>query len=263
LLASTRPSSAASLRTRDGCAVVAVGQVSAGPTEIASLRRQPDATGRVQFSPPFLKHSDEQTVVGLAALFRAVDSGNLSIADMSLWGVVAAPRHMGRVATAAILERTFREGALAASPLIIPHRSLHAVSGTITQALGIQGPNFGVGGGPGNLAEGFLVALTLLSDAQLPGLWLVLTEWNPEPVPGGEPSAPVVCHALALALAPASATQPALRLRLAPQRTSVGRLPAGTGIVALGHLLKGATIPSRGFIPVDGALGLEVERGEG
>jgi hypothetical protein len=240
-----------------------VGQVSAGPTEIATLRRHPDTTGRVKFSPAFLKHSDEQSVVGLAALFCAVENAGLSIKEMTQWGVLAASRHMGRVATAAVFQRTTREGAAAASPLIIPHRSLHSASGTITQALGIHGPNYGVGGGPGHIGEGILAALTLLAEVELPGLWLVLTEWDPEPVPGGDPNAPATCHGLALALAPVSVAQAPLRLRLAANHASTGNHPAETGIVALASLLSGSTVPSHRFLSLDGGLGLEVERGEG
>jgi hypothetical protein len=49
------------------------------------------------------------------------------------------------------------------------------------------------------------MAAALLGTRPLPGLWVALTAWDPEPVPDeqGHPTTPGVCTALALALAPA------------------------------------------------------------
>src|SRR5205823_2855913 len=96
------------------------------------------------------------------------------------WGVLAAPRYLGRSAMAVALQRFAAEGAWGLSPHLIPHHSLHSVSGTISQALKINGPNIGVGGGPGSGAEAFLAATALLSAGQVPGVWVVLTGWDPE-----------------------------------------------------------------------------------
>src|SRR5690242_3388519 len=155
------------------------------------MRRQP---GDPQLSPTFLKHSDEQTIVGLVAVLRAISSGNLTGNDFSRWGVVAAPQRLGRLAVADVFSRVMRRGAPGASPLVVPHRSLHSVSGTISEALGAHGPNLSVSGGPGNVAEGLLSALTLLNENRLPGLWLVLTQWDPEPSADTPEDSKAVCQ---------------------------------------------------------------------
>src|SRR5262249_45288587 len=79
------------------------------------------------------------------------------------------------------LHRYESEGAWGVSPHLIPHRSMHAVSGSISQALSIHGPNLGVGGGPTGAAEIFMAAAALLADNKRPGLWVILTGFDPEP----------------------------------------------------------------------------------
>src|SRR5438067_465552 len=82
------------------------------------------------------------------------------------------------------------------SPHFIPHRSQHAISGTISQALKIHGPNFGAGGGPGAAAEALLAGAVLLEGSRLPGVWVVLTGWDPEyvPDPEGRPTCETTCQ---------------------------------------------------------------------
>jgi hypothetical protein len=55
-------------------------------------------------------------------------------------------------------------------------------------------------------SEGVLTALTWLASGVAPGVWLVLTGWSPEYLPGldGEPREPTRCEALALGLTEAS-----------------------------------------------------------
>jgi hypothetical protein len=153
-----------------------------------------------------LKHADEQTVAGIAALSQAIQHHALDKIDFTDWGVVAAPRYLGRAACAVALTRFDAEGAWGISPHLIPHRSLHALSGTVSQALKIHGPNFGVGGGCEGAAEALLVAGTLLAGGDLPGVWVMLTGYNPELVPanppGTEAAAAPDCVAVALALTP-------------------------------------------------------------
>jgi hypothetical protein len=167
--------------------------------ELVSLSGEP-------FPHNFLKASDEQTVVALAAVLQAIKQH----------GVIAAPRFFGRLNAADVLVKVETAGAAKAPPLFVPHRSLHAVSGTISQALEIKGPNFGVGGGINAPVEGLLTALTLLDEYQLPGLWVVLTQNDPEPLPDGRGNSvvPAVCHALALAFMPVAEDWKGLRLLL-------------------------------------------------
>ena len=84
------------------------------------------------------------------------------------------------------------EGVWGTSPHLIPHFALHSPSGTISLALGLHGPNLGVGGGLHAAAEGFLTALTWLSSGRVPGVWLVFSGWSPELIPDRCGNAPSV-----------------------------------------------------------------------
>ncbi len=134
--------------------------------------------------------------------------------DFADWGVLAAPRLPGRLSGAATLNRFVELGVPAISPHIIPQHSLHAVSSAVSVALGMHGPNFGIGGGPESTAEGLLAALTFLRTARVPGMWLVLTEWDREPIPDGQGGSvtPAVCCASALALVPGTGGRAWLRI---------------------------------------------------
>ena len=159
--------------------------------------------------PSLLKHADEQTVVGLEAVSRAIHDHGLESIDFSQWGVIASPRFLGRGALALALARYAAEARWGISPHLIPHRSLHALSGTVSQALKIHGPNYGVGGGGDGAAEALMAASALLSSGDLPGLWVILTGFDPELVPADPrdpdspaPSDDTECVAIALALVP-------------------------------------------------------------
>ena len=173
--------------------------------ELPALRQRPGLLQGAQLPASFLKHADEQTVAGIAAVSQAIESHGLNHTDFSSWGVIAAPRFLGRAALAVALARFANEGAWGISPHLIPHRSLHALSGTVSQALKIHGPNYGVGGGADGAAEALLAGSALLADGQVPGLWIVLTGFDPELVPAnpGAAEAPPCstdCMAVALAL---------------------------------------------------------------
>jgi len=251
------------------CDVAAFAAVRATAAELPGLRQQPGPAGH-PLPPAFLKHADEQTVVALAAVSRAIDAGGLAGTDFRDWGAVASPRFLGRVAMAAAVQRFAREGAWGVSPHLIPHRSLHSISGTVSQALKLHGPNFGSGGGPGGAEEALLTATTLLQGGSLRGVWLVLTGWDPEPVPDakGAPPAGVVCAGLALALTPARAGWPGLRLRVAfgpPGRNGSTGQPAGRmtplSLEALLETLGGVNLPAAVLWQLGGGGWLELERG--
>jgi hypothetical protein len=161
----------------------------------------------------------------MAALFQAIERHGLAGTDFTDWGVLAAPRYLGRITTVHALQRFAAEGAWGISPHLIPHRTLHAISGTISQALQIHGPNLGVGGGPDADLEVMRVATAFLTNRDLPGLWVVMTGWNPEPVLQPSPASAAesppttngyhvvpVCQAVALALTPLSRTWNGLQL---------------------------------------------------
>jgi hypothetical protein len=182
-------------------------QVGTALSEFRGAERRRESTS-------FLKHADEQTIVGLAAVLAALREPSVT-PDASTakwtsdrfrdWGVVASPRFLGRSAMAASLQRYRAEGAWGVSPHLIPHRSLHSLSGTISQALAIHGPNFGTGGGPGGDREALLSAFALLQGQQVPGVWVVCTRLDPEAGPDDSGQLPAECflEGLALALTPA------------------------------------------------------------
>jgi hypothetical protein len=172
---------------------------------------------------PILKHADAQTVSALAAVFQAIHHYGLSETDITQWGVLAAYTYLGRAALADNLQRLAVEGAWGISPHFIPHHSLHAISGTISQALKIHGPNLGIEANPTGIAEALTVAATFLANDALPGLWLVLTAYEPELIPedpelhvAGKVTMPP-CVALALALVPDIDRGHLFMLRLCPQ----------------------------------------------
>ncbi|HKB38484.1 MAG TPA: hypothetical protein VKD72_18725 [Gemmataceae bacterium] len=227
-----------------GCGLRAFGIVHANPATIAALRQKPGPPSIVpdHFRPHLLKHSDEQTVASLAAVLDAIHRFGLSGHDFTAWGVVAAPRWLGRPKAAAAFNKFHREGFSRASPMAVPHLSLHAVSGTISQTLRIQGPSFGTGSGAGHLAEGLLAALSLVSEGELPGLWLTLSRWDPEPAPDvqGEVSSECVCHAVALALVPVAANFTGPRLRLLPPAPVPGEQHEPASVQSLADFLAGS-----------------------
>jgi hypothetical protein len=156
-----------------------------------------------------LRYSDEQTIAGTAAVLAAIRSMGLPPESFEGWGVIAASRYLGRANLSRALREFLAEGVWSTSPHLIPHFALHSPSGTISLALGLHGPNLGVGGGLHGAAEGFLAALTWISSGVVPGVWLVFSGWNPELIPdrcGYEPVADE-CQALALALVPADRAQ--------------------------------------------------------
>jgi hypothetical protein len=205
------------------CPVAGFGIVRAAPDLVGVLRRNPVPPPGTPLPVSFLKHADDQTVAGLAAVYQAILNHDLAGTNFTNWGVVAAPSFLGRASLAHTLKRLAVEGAWGVSPHLIPHHSLHAVSGTVSQALSIRGPNFGIGGGPNSVAEALAVAATLVSDCSLPGLWLVLTEYETElippdpsvPSPNGHHAGPLTI-ALALALVPRSASSMGIQLDICP-----------------------------------------------
>lgn len=228
-----------------GCDVVAQAVVRATPDEIPALRRSPGTLGRVAFPPSLLRHADEQSVVGLVAVLRAVQECGLDPLGFADWGVVAAPRFLGRSAFDAAFPQFLAEGAWGVSPLLISSHSLHAVSGMVSQAIQAHGPNLGVGGTPGGETEALLTAAVLLDGGTVPGVWVVLTGWSPDWDGTGKAAPPGVCEALSLALTAARPGWTGPRLRVAPGEVRVepttGSLDATDGPTR-GRLHVGPTL---------------------
>jgi hypothetical protein len=203
------------------CDLIGHGVVRLSAEEMPPLRQKASPPVGEPVPLSFLKHADEQTVAGLFAVYQAIENFNLHHVTFADWGVLGAPRFLGRASLAHALQRFADEGAWGLSPHLVPHRSLHALSGTVSQALKIHGPNFGVSGGPSAVAEGLLATAALLVGDRLPGVWLVMTGWEREPVleleSGPNPTKnckPPICCGIALALTAAHADSKNRRLDL-------------------------------------------------
>jgi hypothetical protein len=216
------------------CSIAGYAAVRVAADQFSTLRRQPGAAVKQPLSPSFLRHADEQTVAGVAAVLKAVHDHDLAGTAFTEWGVIAGPCLMGRQPSVDAMARFLEEGAFAISPHLIPHESLHAISGTVSQALEIHGPNFGVSGGPGAAEDTILTAATLLVGNTLPGLWVLLTDYEREmlPLPADRsPEAtanPPDCLGLALALLPGFTEGPVLEIcpLATPPLTMAGETPA-------------------------------------
>ena len=193
-----------------GCDLVAHAAVRAGAEELATLRRKPGTLHGSPFPAGRLKHADEQTVVGVAAVLRAIADAGIDPNGFGEWSVVAAPRFLGRATFDTVFPQFLAEGAWGVSPHLIANHSLHAVSGTISQALKAHGPNLGAGGAPGQEFEAFLAAGTLLDAGLSEGVWIVLTGCEQEGGTEGE------FQALALALTSPRASWNGPRINVQP-----------------------------------------------
>jgi hypothetical protein len=218
--------------------VAGFGALSVTPAMVPVLRQKPGPPMGEPLPPAFLKHADEQTVAGLAAVYQAIHNHGLHRTQFTDWGILAAPRFLGRCSLAVALHRFQIEGAWGISPHLIPHHSLHSVSGTVSQALRVHGPNFGVSGGPSAADEAFLVAGGLLAGDRVPGVWLVLTGFDPEAVPEPPSTPPQNGHpklvsaiasvALALTLARPGSCGLGLSIAAGPSLEVGGRENLGT-----------------------------------
>src|SRR5260370_28100223 len=100
-----------------------------------ALRQRPGPGPGVALPASLLRHADEQTVAGLAAVLHAIHDFKMNVADFRDWGIVAAPCFLGRATLAVALQRLAAEGAWGISPHVIPHRSQHAVAGSTNHGL--------------------------------------------------------------------------------------------------------------------------------
>ncbi|HMF37859.1 MAG TPA: hypothetical protein VKF17_14525 [Isosphaeraceae bacterium] len=181
--------------------------------QVSSARRKPGnpPEGWPAVQPSLLRNSDDQTIVAIAAIhatLRRTDQGDPR--DPEHWGILVSSRFLGRSSLVVALNRFRSDGVWGVSPHLIPHYALHSPAGTLSLALGVHGPNLGVGGGLWSEFEGILTALTWLKAGIVPGLWLVFSGWSPEFVPDreGESMADCECQALAVVLGPPSSAKP-------------------------------------------------------
>lgn len=207
------------------CGIAAHAFVEASLSQVGGLRDRSGPEGSPALPPRFLRHCDEQTVVAVHAVLIALATLPAERRDCSRHGVVAASCQAGRLATAASLAKLRTHGAVSVSPHIVPQCSLHSIAGAVSVALGMHGPNVGIGGGPEALAEGLFTALSLLqpgAGADADGAWLIATDWAEEPAldATGAAVGDPTCRALALFLEPTAAPPLGLAIHV-PNRSGV------------------------------------------
>lgn len=173
---------------------------------LAALRKSPGLVP-AGVEPPSLKHSDDQTVAAFAAFCRAMACPGLQGLNFAQWGIVAGSRFIGRGAVVGTIERYNKEGPWGVSMQVTPHHTVHAISSTLSLALGCHGPCIGAGGGPDDDASALLAALSLLRRPDIGGVWLLFAGWEPEMLidRAGRPTVDTHCVAAALAVLPPAA----------------------------------------------------------
>jgi hypothetical protein len=233
------------------------------PADLPALRKRPgpvpESSARVP--PSLLRYADEQTVAGTSAVFTAIAAMGADPGQFETWGVVAATRYLGRANLAVALRTFLAEGVWGTSPHLIPHFALHSASGSISLALGSHGPNLGVGGGLHAISEGFLTALTWLSNGAVPGVWLVLSGWAPEliPDPAGHPPSAGECLALALALVRACDEAGGATVRAVFESSRETGAEPPTDLMSLAELMNTGGDPLHETIALDASGRLRIE----
>lgn len=196
--------------TRDAtrCGLAAWQTVNVSWSRFDELRKGLLARGSTALGQA-CKLSDEQTLLAIAAVLQTIDSAGWQDRSFAEWGVVAAPQYLGRLRMSAVIDRFSKQEVRGASPLTVPHLSLHAVAATISVILGSQGPSFGVGGSTGIVRDALLSGICTVRGQSLPGVWLVASQWTPEPNPdtSAVPSCPIEGLALAMAIVPAGSPE--------------------------------------------------------
>ena len=212
------------------CGIMAHALVEARVSEIAALRDAPAPEGVAALPARFLRHCDEQTVVGMHAVLQSIAAHPRPRPSFDGHGVVAAACQSGRVMAARSLALLKTGGAVTVSTHIVPQGSLHSLAGAVSVGLGMHGPHVGISGGPDALAEGLFAALSFSrpAAAPLPGLWLIVTEWDREPTldrSSGDVCDDPICRALAVALEPGADAPLTLTLRTPPPGAAVDAAP--------------------------------------
>lgn len=200
------------------CGIASFGSVNLSNDELAAIRKAPKSHLGLPLAASVARHCDEQTIAILSAVAEAVRQQGAQQSDFASWGIVASSRYLGRSFFSQSLDKFDREGPWNTSVQVVPHRSLHSPSSTISLALGCHGPNVGVGGAIDGEGQALLTAASMLDEFSLPGVWLVLAGWSPELNidAAGQPTHEARCHALALALKPTGEVPGGLQLRIVP-----------------------------------------------
>lgn len=197
-------SPAAAVAPLGACVIRGAAVVTARLTEIPLLARQPAPAGAPALPARFLRHADEQTVVGLQAVLRTLGAGDPAHPrDLTGDAVVAASCRAGQLTAARTMVGLERQGPVGVTPHVVPQCSLHSLASAVSVALGMHGPNIGVAGGPAAIREGLMAASTLAMTLTAPAaIWLIVTGWDDQPCLDDEatPQTDPTCRSLALCL---------------------------------------------------------------
>jgi hypothetical protein len=202
------------------CGILAASGVCVPWENIPLVRKNP-GSHRGESLAAHVRLSDEQTVLGLAAVAQTIEVSGWQDRSFANWAVIASARWFGRLRFTASLERYRKLNARGKSPLIVPTLSLHAIAGTLSIALGVHGPHFGVSGQEDQLGEALMAGLGMIERERIEGIWVVACEFDPEPIGDdrGTPTAPTVGYAAALAL---SSDAGSMRLTMGPGSQASG-----------------------------------------
>jgi len=186
------------------CAIRGAAVVTARLTEIPLLARQPAVLGAPRLPARFLRHADEQTIVGLHAVLRVLGTGDFAQRrDLTCDAVVAASCRAGQLTAARTMVGLEQQGTVGVTPHVVPQCSLHSLASAVSVALGMHGPNIGVAGGPAAINEGLMAAASLAMTLVTPAsIWLIVTGWDDDPCLDDEsaPQTDPTCRSLALCL---------------------------------------------------------------
>lgn len=199
-----------------GIGLLANAYLQADHASMLETRKRPGLYRGQPLPASVLKNIDDQTMLGLAAVLVAIERLPDPTIDLTDWAILGSPRFISRINLIDQFKKFKADGPWTASPHSIPHRCLHSVSGTISQALKIHGPNFGNGGGPGGYLETILSAISLLQAGEAPGAWVVCTGYDPEPYSDILLRNGWRLHALAMALVPDASAEAKWQLRVQP-----------------------------------------------
>jgi len=204
------------------CGIASFGSVNLNNDELAAIRKTPELHLGLPLAASVARHCDEQTLAALSAVAEAQRQLGTQQSNFEAWGIVASTRYLGRSFFSQSLDKFDREGPWNTSVQVVPHRSLHSTSSTISLVLGCHGPNVGVGGALDGEGQALLTAASMLDEFALPGVWLVLAGWSPELSVDavGQPTHEARCHALALAFKPAGEVTNGLQLRIVPDHNA-------------------------------------------
>ena len=164
------------------CGLAGWGVVRIPWAEIPKWRKDPGPCEGLR-PLPYLKLADEQTVLATVAALQAAERAGLAPTSFVDWGVLAGPLYFGRARIAQIFTRFRKLGPRSMPPLGIPTLSQHSLPSTISLILECHGPTFGVSGNRGQIPEVLLDTLSMLALHDCPGIWAILTGWDPEPTP--------------------------------------------------------------------------------